>query len=542
MLSGMVLHDAWDFVSSTVCGYLLLSCIGLVLVLIALVVCALCPVFELYHLVNRTPYSRSTSAKNLIDVETKALDEIASKCNATYVVKRKLVPVTFGKNKQTTISVYIHDVQFKSKTDCEPNTNMNGNGNGESRIGKESSDRASAKPKRHGQPIVLMHGMMCGPTYFRPNIRALLDQECEVHCISLPGFCTADANLKGEPKLVDLSKDDLLLFYMQFFVEYFTFIFPSPASKKPILFGHSFGGFLTCNLAVHHPELFAGVILGNVAGMFPFLSVRGIYWAWMFKWGFPNRFARQFGYALNSLLFFVARNCDPSAKFVGLYDILQMTCTENFSDLLIAKYIDLWFTESTWNHSLISDLITVKIPIAQISSDDDDIIPLYQARVLEEISRRYICIDPDQPANAAMKSIPAEKASSNHSRLYMRLYPVSGCWHHPIRAIDFNSVLSTCLDDMLANSAMSDHIKGESKHDDGRSVVIVNEANRKVLKGILRQYGDGYFSKLQTLEANRVALQHFFDALHMMASGHIVQTDDSGVFKGLNSRSFDLSK
>ena len=538
--------NAWDHIVSTIFGYVALLTISIVLILFALITLALCPFFELYHLVCRTPHSRSTSGQNMRDIETKALEEVAEMCDATYKVQRKLRPITFNSSsgKLSTISVYLHDVQFKSKEFTSIIENEDGKmlAADKSKIMKEvkggdSITTPNLDSLKRGQPIVLMHGMMCGPTYFRPNIKALLVQGYDVHCICLPGFCTADANLKHDPQLIDLSKEDLLLFYMQFLVEYFSYIFPTDTtSKKPILFGHSFGGFLTSNMAIKHPELVAGVIISNVAGMFPFLCPRGIYWAWMFKTGLPNRYGRQFGYALNSLMYFLTRKADPKTKCVGLYDILQMTCAENFSDLLIAKYIDIHMFSSIWNLPFIADLIGVKIPLAQISSDDDDIIPLYQAQVLEELGRTY-----------TFKEKSSNKVNDENFERNYRLYPVTGCWHHPIRAANFNEVLKECLENMLHfqiyGKKSDKNLANTNDNNSGkRSIVLIDQSNRNVIKDLLVKYGYGYFSKRQTTDQNRVALSNVFDALHLMKVDKIESSTDGKTTRGIDTKSFDLTK
>lgn len=95
-----------------------------------------------------------------------------------------------------------------------------------------------------GRPVVLVPGASCGPVVWASTVARLQDC-CELHVLHLAGFA-------GRPAI----QGPLLATVRAQLVDYLATLGPS----RPVLVGHSLGGFFAFALAVDHPDLLGGAV------------------------------------------------------------------------------------------------------------------------------------------------------------------------------------------------------------------------------------------------------------------------------------------
>ena len=95
-----------------------------------------------------------------------------------------------------------------------------------------------------GRPVVLVPGASCGPVVWASTVARLQDY-CELHVLHLAGFA-------GRPAI----QGPLLATVRAQLVDYLATLGPS----RPVLVGHSLGGFFAFALAVDHPDLLGGAV------------------------------------------------------------------------------------------------------------------------------------------------------------------------------------------------------------------------------------------------------------------------------------------
>jgi pimeloyl-ACP methyl ester carboxylesterase len=99
-----------------------------------------------------------------------------------------------------------------------------------------------------GAPIVLIPGLTCSGEVWDSTIAAL-EAGYEYHIITLPGFA-GNAPIKDhEGKYLSKMKDEVIAY-----IEREKLI-------KPIIIGHSLGGFLALNIAIEKPDLLAKLVI-----------------------------------------------------------------------------------------------------------------------------------------------------------------------------------------------------------------------------------------------------------------------------------------
>jgi pimeloyl-ACP methyl ester carboxylesterase len=103
----------------------------------------------------------------------------------------------------------------------------------------------TAEVKGKGKPMILIHGLYCTGEVWKETVeRYQKDYEC--HIITLSGFGGSAPNLNDH--FLESVKDDLLAYVKK------------EKIKKPILVGHSMGGFLSFWAAASAPGTFEKVI------------------------------------------------------------------------------------------------------------------------------------------------------------------------------------------------------------------------------------------------------------------------------------------
>ncbi|KYG79101.1 pimeloyl-ACP methyl ester carboxylesterase [Roseivirga ehrenbergii] len=93
-----------------------------------------------------------------------------------------------------------------------------------------------------GQPVVLIPGLTCSGEVWDSTIEAL-DANFEYHIITLPGFAGNAPLADHEGKYLAKMKDEVVKYIQK------------EKLKKPIIIGHSLGGFLALNIGIQNPDL-----------------------------------------------------------------------------------------------------------------------------------------------------------------------------------------------------------------------------------------------------------------------------------------------
>ncbi len=111
-----------------------------------------------------------------------------------------------------------------------------------------------------GQPMILIHGMACSADVWE-DVAAYYGERYELHLVSIAGFGN-DGSVDA-PNVLQAIRDEI--------IEYTQ----SRALHKPILMGHSMGGFLSLWAAAEAPGLFGKIISVDGLPYFPVLSMPG---------------------------------------------------------------------------------------------------------------------------------------------------------------------------------------------------------------------------------------------------------------------------
>lgn len=112
-----------------------------------------------------------------------------------------------------------------------------------------------------GKPMILIHGMACDSSVWNDFVERYASKY-EIHLVSIPGFGNK-SEVESENILAQLKSD--LISYTQ-----------SNNLKKPILVGHSMGGFLSLWAASEESNLFDKIISIDGIPYFPVMQVPGI--------------------------------------------------------------------------------------------------------------------------------------------------------------------------------------------------------------------------------------------------------------------------
>lgn len=112
-----------------------------------------------------------------------------------------------------------------------------------------------------GQPMILIHGMACSADVW-DEVAAYYEDRYELHLVTIAGFGN-DRNIES-PHVLKAIRNAV--------IEYVK----SEELYKPILMGHSMGGFLSLWAAVEAPGVFDKIISVDGLPYFPVLAMPGI--------------------------------------------------------------------------------------------------------------------------------------------------------------------------------------------------------------------------------------------------------------------------
>ncbi|TVQ18887.1 MAG: alpha/beta hydrolase [Bacteroidetes bacterium] len=112
-----------------------------------------------------------------------------------------------------------------------------------------------------GQPMILIHGMACSAGVWE-EVAAYYEDRYELHLVSISGFGNR-ASFEA-PHILKAIRDALIGYVH------------SEGLHKPILMGHSMGGFLSLWAAAEAPDLFGKIISVDGLPYFPVLAMPGM--------------------------------------------------------------------------------------------------------------------------------------------------------------------------------------------------------------------------------------------------------------------------
>lgn len=99
-----------------------------------------------------------------------------------------------------------------------------------------------------GQPIVMIPGLTCSGDVWDSTVEAM-GKGYEYHIITLPGFAGNAPIPNHEDKYLEKMRDEVIAYI------------DKQKLEKPIVIGHSLGGFLALNIAIKKPELTSKLVI-----------------------------------------------------------------------------------------------------------------------------------------------------------------------------------------------------------------------------------------------------------------------------------------
>lgn len=126
---------------------------------------------------------------------------------------------------------------------------------------KTQTDILSAEVRGAGKPMILIHGMACSADVWE-EVADFYQSRHELHLITLPGFGNQEPF--EAPHVLKAIRDALIAYVT------------TNELDKPLLMGHSMGGFVSLWAAAEAPELFRGIISVDGLPYFPVLAMPGM--------------------------------------------------------------------------------------------------------------------------------------------------------------------------------------------------------------------------------------------------------------------------
>jgi pimeloyl-ACP methyl ester carboxylesterase len=235
-------------------------------------------------------------------------------------------------------------------------------------------------PKQSTSHILLIHGGNSGPSIWFENAITLAEKGFIVHCISLPAFGGSTVS----NKILNFSPMEILIFYSNYIAEYITFNVGK--NNPPQIVSHSIGSYITCFFASKHPKLCKSITIVN-GSVFNVFGKNMFYWGLFFKYGFPNYYAKKFGYIIN-YLFFQYLHFKQETNLLHYIQVLEMTCREIFGELILSKLISFEKNKLKMDICVFPHMISTNHypPISIICSEKD---PMFSFQCNDLLSKFY---------------------------------------------------------------------------------------------------------------------------------------------------------
>jgi pimeloyl-ACP methyl ester carboxylesterase len=233
-------------------------------------------------------------------------------------------------------------------------------------------------PKQSKKHILCIHGANSGPSFWFEIAFKLAEKGYIVHCISLPAFGGSIVS----QKLLNLTPTEILIFYSNYIAEYI--INNIGKHNPPIIISHSLGSYIASFFASQYPKLCKSKIIIN-GSVFNIFGKNVYYWGLLFKYGFPNYYAKKIGYILNCL-FFTWYYFISGKNLLHYINVLEMTCRENFGELILSKLINLEKGKLKMHLSIFPYMISTNNfpPISIICGEKDPMLPMHCSEFLSK--------------------------------------------------------------------------------------------------------------------------------------------------------------
>jgi pimeloyl-ACP methyl ester carboxylesterase len=221
--------------------------------------------------------------------------------------------------------------------------------------------------------VVLIHGHSAGSAHWESILDSVHDL-ADIFVIDMPGWGRSPA-----PKeLMKANKIDVIDLNVEMLFGWLEH--NNLLSRKIILMGHSYGGFLAIHFASKYQSYITRLILVSPAGLFPIMPEGSLTWGVYFKFFPLQRAARlvgRFGLFLARLLFGVFfRGEDPRFPeyYIQLAAATQWTGKGDRNAAHFLNYslktFNLW-----WSAPCASLLMALSLPVDLIWGQNDNLLP-----------------------------------------------------------------------------------------------------------------------------------------------------------------------
>lgn len=252
------------------------------------------------------------------------------------------------------------------------------------------------------KPILLLHGANTGPIFWFDCVPWLVEAGYEVHCLALPGF--GESIPLDSPAFLQLSSKQLLNYLLS---SIDTYIKTNFTLMKPIVVGHSFGGYLASAYGCRYKDVCDSIIVSNCPGILPILGCSTMYWAVLFKLGFPNCLLRKIPDIFRAVMLLLFHLTKTEISHLTWWNVLQASAEENVGFYVVGKFVHLDWVKTSWKHSVLHELLSVcTTPVALIWGTDDTLVPLSTAHLLRTMG------EGGEP---------------------VKMVGIDFCWHNPVR-------------------------------------------------------------------------------------------------------------
>lgn len=237
----------------------------------------------------------------------------------------------------------------------------------------------------------------------------------EVHCIAFPGFGESIPHLARQ--FLQLSSKQMLDYLLAFIATYIQ----TNLSAKPILVGHSFGGYLVSAFACRYKVACESIIVSNCPGILPIFGNDTMYWAVLFKWGGPNSLFRKCSWLFRAAMHWYFSLSGPM-NHLTWWNVVQMSSKDNVGHRVIRKFVHINCSQCAWKHSVLHEMVRdCTTPVAMIWGTDDTIVPLRTTHLLSTMAEDGLAV---------------------------KMVGVDDCWHDPVRkngGVEFANAVVECL-------------------------------------------------------------------------------------------------
>ena len=249
-------------------------------------------------------------------------------------------------------------------------------------LGRDITCRAhsfTVQSRRSQAPtLLLIHGNAASAVCYAECFE-LLSLDFNVVSLDLPGFGRSitdlDTTKRGRQDLADIG--------IVFWVEFIAKFLDSQGLTEVMILGHSYGGFISICFTEKYPRRVTGLILLSCAGIFPTMGELGSYWAVFFKFSVPQLFRRYLSPVGTWICLCLcwATRCSSETLY-------WVTVTQNprgWGDISIADGISVSYIGTFWKHPALNSLLKITCPVLTVYGTEDNIIPIHQGRVLQDV-------------------------------------------------------------------------------------------------------------------------------------------------------------